>query len=101
MNVSANGTHITITWDPPIQPNGIVNYTVLLWETDLLLGTTDVIASAEGTELFLIVAYMTKPFREYTATVTAQTSAGMGDDAVGMLRTAEGGTYIVSSMATE
>ena len=95
MNILSNITHITITWDPPIQPNGIVNYTVLLQETDLLLSTTEDIILEEVAVLYLTITRMTKPYREYTATVTAQTSAGMGDDAVGVLRIPEGGTYII------
>ena len=95
MNVSSNGTHITITWYSPSQPNGIVNYTVLLQEEDLLLGTTEDITMDKVvvTELLLVVPRMTEPYREYSATVTAQTSAGRGEDAFGILTTPEDGMF--------
>ena len=94
MNVSSNGTHITITWEPPSQPNGIVNYTVLLWETDLVRNTTIDIASEEVTDLLLVVPFATKPYREYVAMVTAQTGAGAGESAEDVLMTPEGGTSL-------
>ena len=94
MNVSLNGTHITITWEPPSQPNGIVNYTVLLRETDLVRNTTVDIASEEVTDLLLVVPFATKPYREYVAMVTAQTGAGAGESAEDMLMTPEGGTSL-------
>ena len=93
MSVSSNGTHIIITWDPPFEPNGVVNYTVLLQETDLVQNTTIDITLEEVTELSLIVSFETNPYREYVAIVTAQTGAGMGESTQGTLMTPEGGMY--------
>ena len=94
MSVSSNGTHITITWEPPSQPNGVVNYTVLLLETDLVQNTTVTIASEEVTDLLLVVPFMAEPYREYVAMVTAKTGAGPGESARDMLTTPEGGTIL-------
>jgi hypothetical protein len=94
VNVSSNDTHIIVTWEPPTEPNGVVNYTVLLRETDLVQNTTVDIASEEVTELSLLVPFVTTPYREYVATVTAQTSAGAGESAEDVLMTPEGGTIV-------
>ena len=92
VSVSSNETHIIIRWDPPFEPNGVVNYTVLLQETDLVQNTTIDITLEEVTELSLIVSFETNPYREYVAIVTAQTGAGMGESTQGTLMTPEGGT---------
>lgn len=95
VSVSSNVTHIVITWEPPSEPNGIVNYTVVLQETDLLLNSTvDITSEEEVTELMLVVPYVTKPYREYVAIVTAQTSAGVGESAEGTLMTPEEGAVV-------
>ena len=94
VSISSNGTHITITWKPPSQPNGVVNYTVLLLETNLVQNTTVVITSEEVTDLLLVVPFMAEPYREYVAMVTAQTGAGVGESAKDMLTTPEGGTIL-------
>ena len=91
VSVSSNNTHLIVTWEPPSEPNGIVTYTVQLLETDLLQSTTVNITSQEVSELSLIIEFMTKPYRQYTATVTAQTVAGMGESEEGGLMTPEGG----------
>ena len=101
MNVSSNNTHLIVTWEPPSEPNGIVTYTVQLLETDLLQSTTVNITSQEVSELLLIVEFVAKPYRQYTANVIARTGAGMGESEDGVLITPEGGmepcTMVVTS----
>ena len=91
MNVSSNNTHLIVTWEPPSEPNGIVTYTVQLLETDLLQSTTVNITSQEVSELLLIIEFVAKPYRQYTANVTARTGAGVGESEDGVLITPEGG----------
>ena len=46
-----------------------------------------------GNQLFLSVEVMTKPYTEYTAIVTAQTTAGQGQSANGSVTTPEEGMF--------
>lgn len=76
-------------------PNGVVNYTVVLQERDLISNNTVVIATQVVTRLFLTEEQMVKPYTEYSAVVTAQTSAGVGTSAFGLITTNEEGTMMV------
>ena len=79
LTASSNGTHIEVTWLPPATPNGIVNYSVVIQERDLLDNTVMMVEIDVTVESILIVEYETRAYHEYSVTVTSQTSAGMGD----------------------
>ena len=93
--VSVNDTHIIVMWSAPATPNGVVNYTVMLQERNLVFNSTVVITTHVVTQLFLIEERMVKPYTEYSAIVTAQTSAGEGDSAMGSITTSEEGMIMV------
>ena len=63
----------------PDTPNGIVNYTVIVRERDLLSNGTNIVATEVISGLFLIVETVVRPYTEYVAMVTAQTGGGVGD----------------------
>ena len=91
LRISFNNTHIIITWDAPEFPRGLVNYTVVVRERNLLSGATDVIGMDVVTELQLIVDYPVEVYSEYVINVTSQTSAGEGDTETIMFQTPEEG----------
>ena len=92
LTTSFNATHIIIKWEAPEFPRGLVNYTVVVQERDLLSDATDIIAMDVVTELQLIVDYPVEVYSEYTINVTSQTSAGEGDTETTMFQTPEEGT---------
>ena len=94
---TSNGSHIIVTWLAPATPNGLVNYTVEIQERDLLssVGNSVVmIQSVVTDELELTVAYETRPYHEYSVTVTSRTSAGMGEPVVESFTTEQEGMYM-------
>ena len=92
LTTSFNDTHIIIAWEAPEFPRGLVNYTVVVRERDLLSDATDIIAMDVVTELQLIVDYPVEAYSEYIINVTSQTSAGEGDTETMMFQTPEKGT---------
>ena len=95
---SSNGTHILISWSAPANPNGIVTYSVVVMERDLLTNDTNSIASETMvTELQLVVNFTVKPYSEYTVNVTPQTSAGMGDSTIFPFQSPEEGNVNIRS----
>ena len=72
-------------------PNGVVNYTVVVQERELLFDVSTNVATelVSGGQLFLNVTITTKPYTEYTAIVTSQTTAGQGQSADGSVITPE------------
>ena len=92
--VSFNDTHITVKWSAPATPNGVVNYTVVLEARDLVFSNTVTIISEVVTQLFLIEELLVQPYTEYTAVVTARTSAGEGESTMGANVTDEAGTIV-------
>ena len=92
LTTSFNAIHIIIKWEAPEFPHGLVNYTVVVQERDLLSDATDIIAMDVVTELQLIVDYPVEVYSEYTINVTSQTSAGEGDTETTMFQTPEEGT---------
>ena len=97
LTASFNDTHIIITWEPPSAPNGLVNYTVVVQERDLLSDDTNIpVTEVVTTELELIVEYPVEVYSEYTVNVTSQTSAGEGETETMQFQTPEEGAYIKS-----
>ena len=92
LTTSFNATHIIIAWEAPEFPRGLVNYTVVVRERDLLSDATDIIAMDVVTELQLIVDYPVEVYSEYTINVMSQTSAGEGDNETTTFQTPEEGT---------
>ena len=91
-----NTTNIFITWSTPVYPNGLVNYTVVVKEQDLLDDSTapsTIIEQQITKELELVVDYMVNAYHEYVVNVTSQTGAGMGESATETFVTPEEGNY--------
>ena len=69
---------ISISWDPPTQPNGeIAGYTVIVYRTD---NTSDIVYNnTMVTDTTVSPQVMVFPFTDYTVSVSASTSAGEGE----------------------
>ena len=96
--VTSNSTHIASLWGAPANPNGVVNYTVEIEERNLLNNSTMVVLATTTSELELTVAYETRPYHEYSVTVTSRTSAGMGEPVVESFTTEQEGTYVYGDL---
>lgn len=78
-NIMVNDSHVTVTWEPPTNPNGVVNYSVTLMGINLLDNssvldstTVDITATTH------IIEHISIPYSLYTAQVVPHTSAGNG-----------------------
>ena len=93
LTVTYNTTNIFITWSTPVYPNGLVNFTIVLKERDLLddSGSPTIIEPENTKELELVVNYMVNAYHEYVVSVTSQTSAGMGESVMETFVTPEEG----------
>ena len=69
--------NITISWEAPLEPNGVIlDYTYRLVKTD---DTSNIVIQNTNTTNQSVVESVTvAPYTNYTATVVAFTSAGMG-----------------------
>ena len=83
------GSHyITVSWDPPAAPNGIiVNYTVLL-DGDIIMATPPDVLQYRVSPLL--------PFSMYTFSVMACTSAGCVESQEIQSTTLEDGEILIS-----
>lgn len=84
-------TNVTLMWEPPLQPNGIVTYYYEIFNS-----TNDVVISGMTMELSVVVVGLDH-FTNYTFNVTARTSAGSSDPDTGDFTTLEGGIISVFS----
>ena len=94
LTVAYNTTNIFVTWSTPVYPNGLVNYTIVVKERDLLddSGAPPTIIEQEITkELELVVDYVVNAHHEYVVSVTSQTGAGMGESVMEIFVTTEDG----------
>ena len=92
-----NDTHITITWDPPANPNGLVSYSISMTEIDLLSGESVMVFTDVVSEPGLVLEFLVMAHSEYTINVTSQTSAGVGETETYTFQTQQQGT---TSMCT-
>ena len=84
--------NVTISWEAPLEPRGnILRYSYRLVETDntnnVIIGDTDT------TSLSVVENVTVSPFTNYTATVVAFTSAGMGDSVMEIALSPEAGKF--------
>ena len=93
LTVTSNSSYIFITWAAPENPNGVVNYTVIVRERNLLTNATADIESVVTVALERLVSYEVRAYHEYSISVTSQTSAGMGGTVMKSFLTPAGGTY--------
>ena len=84
LNLVVTASHLTVTWDPPLMPNGIVSYDVLLsgvnLANDMLIDISD--SSVNVTQTMYSTPHSPLPYSNYTAVVTAFTSVGFGPEEV-------------------
>jgi hypothetical protein len=89
--VNFNTSHINITWGAPASPNGLVNYTVVVQEIDLLTREITQIESLTVDEENLILMYQVRPYSMYNVSVTSLTVVGEGDVVMMSFTTDEAG----------
>ena len=74
-----NDSHLTVTWDVPLMPNGVISvYRVMLSGINLVDSLEIVNSSMNVTQTMYTVAHSSQPYSTYTAEVAAFTSAGFG-----------------------
>ena len=78
-------------WGTPANPNGLVNYTVVVQEIDLLTRAITLIESVTVVEENLILMYQVRPYSMYNISVTSLTIVGEGEMVVKSFRTDEDG----------
>ena len=78
-------------WGTPANPNGLVNYTVVVQEIDLLTRAVTLIESVTVVEENLILMYQVRPYSMYNVSVTSLTIVGEGETVVESFRTDEDG----------
>jgi hypothetical protein len=92
---SSNG--LLVTWDPPTSPNGVLEYTITLNQTNLAMPDvslpqlTNVTAETESPFNLSLL-----PYHLYTVTVTPFTGGGGGGADMDSLQTNESSKYHVS-----
>ena len=84
--------NVTISWGAPFDPRGVIQtYSYCLVETN---HPNNVITENTNTSLLSVEQSVTvSPFTNYTATVVAFTSAGMGESAVRVSLSPEAGNF--------
>ena len=84
--------NVTISWEAPFDPRGVIQtYSYRLVETD---SPNNMIIEYTNTSLLSVERnVMVSPFTNYTATVVAFTSAGMGESAVRVSLSPEAGNF--------
>ena len=78
-------------WGTPANPNGLVNYTVVVQEIDLLTRAITLIESVTVVEENLILMYQVRPYSMYNVSVTSLTIVGEGETVVESFSTDEDG----------
>ncbi len=80
LSLVVNGTHLTVSWNPPLLPNGVVSYNVTL--SGVNLANNEAITISENSAIVMETSYTVThssiPYSDYTAVVFSSTSAGPG-----------------------
>lgn len=91
--LDSNTLHVT--WDPPLQPNGVVSYTLNITYTDLATNMFYFVASTnhEVNDIAKNITFRDglEPYAEYIATVVAMTTGGISPAVVVSVLTEQGG----------
>ena len=78
------------TWDAPLSPNGVLEYTLTLNQTDLARPTTVLPQLTNVTnQTEFLFSFILPPYHLYTVTVTPFTGAGEGEAGMDSLQTNE------------
>ena len=85
--------NLTVTWDPPVMPNGVVSYNITLSGINLVDSSPIDITSntATITDTMYTVAHSSIPYSNYTAVVVAFASAGASAERTVTEQTSEAG----------
>ena len=81
LSLVISDSHLTVTWDVPLMPNGVISlYSVMLSGINLVNNDSLEIvnSSMNVTQTMYTVAHSSQPYSTYTAGVAAFTSAGFG-----------------------
>ena len=93
LTIAINGSNssLTISWDPPIRPNGNLDYNISLSFTDLATNMTEMVLQAQKPEDTRVVKYNSvEPYAEYQVEVIALTEVGSSSPEVAMVTTSQG-----------
>ncbi len=93
LGLIVTASEITVSWDPPLLPNGVVSYSVTLSGVNLANNEAITIStnSAIVNETSYTVDHTSIPYSDYTAIVFASTSAGDSDVETVTVQTPEDG----------
>lgn len=78
-------------WGAPASPNGLVNYTIVVQEIDLLTREITLIDDLTVSEEGLVLEYQVRPYSMYNVSVTSLTIAGEGEVMMASFTTEEAG----------
>ena len=78
-------------WGAPASPNGLVNYTIVVQEIDLLTREITLIDDLTVSEEGLVLEYQVRPYSMYNVSVTSLTIAGEGEVMMASFMTEEAG----------
>ena len=86
---------LTISWDPPLTPNGNLTYDISLSFTDLATNVTEMVLQTQTIEnnrtLIFNSSEILEPYAEYQVEVVAFTSVDRSSPETDTVTTAQGG----------
>ncbi len=82
-----DGTNFNISWDEPLQPNGILTYNITLTGINLLRSNQILFEEGVVTEQEFLLEVASVPYTFYTASVVPQTGGGVGPETNATLST--------------
>ena len=93
--ISLTNSRLTVSWDPPLDPNGIVTYELNITLVDMAtLNSTPLFGPVlrdDSSRLFEMILAMEEPFARYEASVVAMTTGGRSQVVNVNTATGEGG----------
>ena len=85
-------------WGAPANPNGLVNYTIVVQEIDLLTREITLIDDLTISKEGLVLEYQVRPYSMYNVSVTSLTITGEGEVVMTSFMTEEAGEGDVIKM---
>ena len=90
-----DGTNFNVSWDKPLQPNGNLNYIIVLTGTNLLRNNQILSTTGVVTDLEFIIESPSVPYTLYMASVLPQTGGGAGPESNATLMTDQKGNNCI------
>ena len=98
LTVNLLNSTLTVTWDPPSSPNGVVSYEVNITISDLATGVVGSLGESimrNDSNRLVELNLSMEPFVRYSVSVLAGTIAGQSEVVSTNITTAEGGEVAV------